>query len=65
MCYEHAHHCHRCDREYHCSIPNKLCPTVNFDADANLCDDCREVIERELAQMGDDELKEIIRKGWK
>jgi hypothetical protein len=51
MCYEHFHICRFCKRSYHCDLENNLCPTINFDADKNLCDDCRKELELLLRAM--------------
>ena len=48
MCYELAHKCKYCGHEYQCPLPNKLCPTIHFDADANMCEKCREELEKRL-----------------
>ncbi len=45
MCYEHTHNCKYCSTHYRCALANKLCPTINFDKDKNMCDDCRKELE--------------------
>ena len=51
MCYEIYHTCKYCDIHYHCELTNKLCPTVNFDADMNMCDKCGDELEENLKKM--------------
>lgn len=48
MCYEHHHKCQYCNKEYHCDLENNICPSINYDADALMCDDCRQRLEKEL-----------------
>lgn len=50
MCYEHSHDCKYCGKHYHCDLDNNICPTVNFDADKNMCDDCRNKLEQRLKE---------------
>ena len=45
MCSEHYHICKYCSEQYDCVLPTRSCPTVNFDADRNLCGDCRIKLE--------------------
>ena len=40
MCYELFHHCNYCQKEYPCSDPNYICPTINSDENRNMCRDC-------------------------
>lgn len=39
MCRQKFHTC-RCGNEYPCNSPNWVCPTLNRDEDANMCDSC-------------------------
>jgi len=50
MCYEHFHECRFCGKHYSCEIENSLCPTLNLDKDRNLCEDCREELEKLLRE---------------
>lgn len=58
MCYEHYHNCKYCNTHYICSLPNKQCPTVNFDKDKNMCDTCRSTLEEIIKDF---ELKDALR----
>jgi hypothetical protein len=51
MCYEHHHKCKYCNKEYHCDLDNNICPSINYDADALMCDLCRKELERELKEQ--------------
>lgn len=51
MCYEHYHICKYCKQIYTCDLENWICPTVNFDVDAEMCDDCRYKLEETLKEM--------------
>jgi hypothetical protein len=51
MCYEHYHNCKYCKAHYRCALANKLCPTINFDADKNMCDSCRASLEELVEEM--------------
>jgi len=54
MCYEKVHTCKYCQCEYLCTLKNYLCPTINHDADTNMCELCRARIEEELKRLDDD-----------
>jgi len=45
MCYEIYHTCRFCKRHYHCDIDDNICPTINFDADGSICDECKKELE--------------------
>lgn len=55
MCYEHFHDCKYCSIHYQCVLPNKECPTVNFDVDMKMCIDCRKNLEILVEQFTFDE----------
>lgn len=40
MCSERHHICKMCQKEYDCNEADWICPSMNFDENANLCTDC-------------------------
>ena len=40
MCSQHHHRCKICKNEYDCTQPDWICPTMNFDENAEMCDVC-------------------------
>lgn len=40
MCSELHHVCKVCKKEYLCDQPDWVCPTLNFDENAKLCEKC-------------------------
>lgn len=61
MCYELIHRCKYCNRDYECDKPLLLCPTINYDTDKNMCDDCRLRLEYELQEQKNLELADFLR----
>lgn len=53
MCTHQSHTCY-CGKVYLCSLPNWVCPTVNGDEDANLCEVCLERFAQEMQAWVDD-----------
>jgi hypothetical protein len=51
MCYEHYHICKYCNNQYDCIEKNYICPTINFDADANMCEVCREKEKQDFLKL--------------
>ena len=62
MCYEHCHMCRSCKVLYDCILPNRQCPTVNFDQDKNLCNFCREELEKFITDATFEEALDLLRK---
>ena len=54
MCYEVYHHCKYCGRNYPCNLDNYMCPTINGDADRNMCDECRAKEKRDFKRHLED-----------
>ena len=50
MCYLKFHKCRFCDEEYPCYAPNNVCPTINADRDRDMCDECKDVLEKLIKQ---------------
>ena len=44
MCKLGSHICY-CGKVYTCTLPNWVCPTINEDEDAFMCDECLEKYE--------------------
>lgn len=42
MCYQKLHYCKYCHHYYPCALKDFVCPSLNDDADKNMCDECRE-----------------------
>lgn len=57
MCYEKFHDCRFCKKHYLCDLSNFECPTVNFDLDMNICDDCRILLLENIKRIEDKELE--------
>lgn len=57
MCTELHHTCHYCNKEYFCTASNKMCATINFDKDKNLCDDCRNQMEIDIKKLDMEEFE--------
>ena len=65
MCYLHVHTCKYCSNEYHCTKKNWVCPTINGDADREMCPNCRIKLEEKLEDFEGDikdiELGELLK----
>lgn len=55
MCQELHHTCKRCGKEYFCNDPNWICPTLNFDEEANICKECEKEYWEDLIALTDKE----------
>lgn len=62
MCRDHIHLCKSCNHDYECILPNWLCPTLNFDTDARLCDDCKKRVIEEIEREVNDDCERIDRR---
>jgi hypothetical protein len=58
MCSEHFHVCKVCDRAYPCEEPNWVCPTLNFDENAQMCDTCEHAYYLEMIDLMNQEEEE-------
>lgn len=54
MCYYKFHTCKTCGNYYECNLKDVACPTLNRDADRNLCLMCRKALEIKLEELSDD-----------
>jgi hypothetical protein len=65
MCYELEHKCKYCKNMYVCNLSNNACPTINNDADARMCDNCKleleEILRAEKRKIHREELLNILR----
>lgn len=55
MCHQKVHHCKYCHHMFFCALKDVICPSLNDDEDANMCDDCREELEEQLARLNDND----------
>lgn len=67
MCYELHHKCQYCYLEYFCALDNNICPSLNYDADRLMCDECRDRIESLADIVTFDEIRKkyVITEGLK
>jgi hypothetical protein len=40
MCYQIYHICKYCGNQYECTLPEYVCPTINFDENEQMCPAC-------------------------
>lgn len=57
MCYELHHKCQYCGTEYFCALDNHICPSLNYDPDRLMCDDCRTRINRLANELTFNEIR--------
>ena len=57
MCYQKFHVCKYCKSPYECDVDNALCPTINHDADMDMCDVCKKKLEDKLKEIDLDEIE--------
>lgn len=62
MCYEHYHTCQYCKKSFECRLMNKVCPTVNFDVDKNMCDGCKVLLEEFVDAVEFNNALDLLRK---
>ena len=55
MCYEYYHKCNYCKKTYSCELSNYLCPTINKDANHNMCPDCEELERENFIKMSNED----------
>jgi hypothetical protein len=51
MCDELYHDCKICGRHYRCEEPNWVCPTLNFDENAEMCEVCEKNYYEEMIAL--------------
>lgn len=62
MCNELFHDCQYCHVRYFCDLDNNACPTINFDADKNMCISCRRQLEDLLNKYEMQDAMRVLRK---
>ena len=58
MCYDLHHHCQYCHNEYACNLDDNICPSLNYDVNRLMCDDC----EKRISDLADEITFNEIRK---
>lgn len=59
MCYQKFHQCKYCKTDYECRVDNYTCPTLNHDADMNMCPLCKIKLETLISSLTTEELDAI------
>ncbi len=65
MCYDLHHKCQYCRIDYPCALDNNICPTINYDYDRLMCDDCRARVNAIADELTFDELRKkyVVKEG--
>lgn len=56
MCYQKFHTCRYCSSPYPCDEDNYTCPTINHDADMDMCLACKKKLEEKLNEVNLDKI---------
>lgn len=59
MCHQKIHHCKYHQGYYICTKKDVFCPTLNGDANANLCEPCEEIIWEKAQGRDNDNEDEV------